>query len=273
MSNSLKVSVLMPAYNAGPYLAEAIDSILSQTYRDFNFIICDDCSTDDTLQIIQKYAAIDSRIVVIKNDKNLGIAKTRNRLVEHSTAEYIAWQEADDISLPQRLEHQVSFMEQNPDVAICGGYLECFNTSGVIGVRKYPVDNDSLRKLVFRYAPVAEPAAIIRKSCLDVVGPYSVQYTPADDLEMTLRLGANYKMANLPEIVLKFRLHNTANSTTFSKLKILELNTLAVRRQYIDKYKMTLLDRLYNMAQYVSIYTIPPGLKIQIFNRWRNSKS
>lgn len=266
------ISVLTPAYNAEEYIAETIESILTQTYGDFEYIIADNSSTDRTWQIISEYAQKDKRIIAVKNDSNLGIAGNRNKLIDLAHGKYIVWQEADDISMPQRIEHQLSFMEQHPEVSLCGGYLECFNESGVIGIRKYPDDDENLRRLIFRYAPVAQPAAIIRKSCLDAMGPYAVQYVPADDLEMTLRLGAVYKMSNLPEIVLKFRIHNTVNSTTFSKLKMLELNTLAIRRQYARIYNMTMLDKLYNSAQYASIYIMSPRLKIWLFNRWRNSR-
>lgn len=268
-----KVSVLIPAYNAEPYIKAAIDSILGQTYQDFELIVVDDCSTDDTYNIISQYVARDSRITAFRNEHNQGIAKNRNKLLGFATGEYIIWQEADDISLPQRIEHQLAFMEAHPNVAICGGYLECFDEKKIVGIRKYSSIDAELRKLVFRYAPVPQPAAIIRRSCLIEVGPYNPDYTPADDLEMTLRLGSHYELANLPEIVMRFRIHNNANSTTFTKLKKLELNTLAIRQKYANEYGMSLFDKIYNLAQYISIFIVPPRLKIWLFNRFRNSKA
>lgn len=268
-----KISVLMPAYNAEPYIEAAIDSMLNQSHQDFEFIIGDNRSTDRTWEIIQKYASQDSRIIAMRHETNLGIAGNRNRLVERAQSEYVAWQEADDISLPLRLEHQLAFMETHPQVGICGGYLECFDENGIVGIRKYPSGDKELRKLVFRYAPVPQPAAIIRRHCFENVGLYDSVFTPADDLEMTLRLGTRFELANLPEVVMRFRLHNNASSTTFSKLKTLERHTIAVRKKYARAYNMNLFDRLYNIAQELSIYLIPPRFKIWLFNFFRNSRA
>lgn len=270
----IKVSILTPAYNAADYIAETIESVLAQSYKDFEYIVCDDCSTDNTLNIIRKYASRDPRIAVIRNEVNLGIARTRNRLLEHASGQYIVWQEADDISVSDRIEKQLAFMDSHPEVGICGGTLECFDEEGVISYRRYPTGHAALRKIVFRYAPVPQPAAIIRRSCFDTLGHYLHDFTPADDLEMTLRIGARFAMANLPDTVLRFRIHNNTTSTTFSKLKKLELQTIRARRTYDGKgYSMDLFDKAYNILHYASIFLLPPRLKIGLFNWWRNTRA
>ena len=130
-----KISVLTPAYNAEAYIGETIESILGQTFADFEYIIFDDCSTDGTWEIIIRYAEKDSRIVPVQGEKNLGFAGAYGRLASLATGEYVAWQSADDISMPYRLEHQLRFMENNPDVGVCGGYILLFDREKEIGVR------------------------------------------------------------------------------------------------------------------------------------------
>ncbi|MCX6808606.1 MAG: glycosyltransferase [Candidatus Berkelbacteria bacterium] len=272
MSKKPLVSVLTPAYNAEKYLVETIEGILSQSFSDFEFIIIDDRSTDKTWQIIKEYAKKDTRIIPLQNEKNLGIAGNRNKGLKYAQGEYIVWQDADDISLPDRLEKQVSFMQEHKDVAICGGFIQFFDYTGLGGVRKYKPDDNSLRKTIFRFSPVAQPAAIIRKSCLDEVGSYDLEFPPAEDLDMSFRLGRKYKFANIQSVVLRYREH--PNSATFSKLRRMELLTLKIRKKHAKDsgYKMTIGDKIFNFLQFISIYLFPPNLKIKIFNFFRNDK-
>lgn len=268
--NDLKVSVITPAYNAERHIKEAIDSILLQTLSDFEFIILDDCSTDNTWEIIKQLSKKDNRIIAVKNENNLGIAGNRNKGISLAKGKYIAWQDADDISIVSRLEKQYQLMENNSDVGICGGFLQFFSDKGILGVRKYAPDDMTLRKKIFKYSPVAQPAAMIRKKCLDEAGEYNLKYPPAEDLDMSFRIGRKYKFANLQDIVLKYR--ENINSATFTKLRTIELNTLEIRKKYSTDlaYKMTLADRIYNFLQYISIYMIPSKLKIWLFDFIRN---
>jgi len=270
-NNNLKVSVITPAYNTERYIGDAIESILQQTFADFEYIIIDDCSKDTTWEIIQNYAKKDSRIIALRNEKNLGIAGNRNRGLRESRGKYVVWQDADDISLPQRIEHQYQFMEAHPEVGIVGGYLQFFNEYGNTTVRKYKPDDASLRKKIFRYSPVGQPGAMVRKKSLDEVGEFDLRYPPAEDLDMSFRIGSKYALANLEEIVVRYR--ENANSATFTKLKIIERNTIIIRRKYAKGYgyTMNLADMIYNVLQYLSIYIIPPRVKIWLFDFIRNS--
>ena len=260
----------MPAYNAEKYITEAIDSILNQTYHNFELIIADDCSTDKTWQIIREYSEKDPRIVAIQNKKNLYIAENRNNLISLAKGEYIAWQDADDISLSDRLEKQYLFLKNNPEVGIIGGYLQFFNEKGEISIRKYETEDNQIRKTIFRYSPVAQPAAMIPKKCLIETGNYNPEYPPAEDIDMNFRIGEKYKFANLPQIVIKYRVNE--NSATFNKLRKIEFVTLYIRSKYIFnvKYSFNLLDVIYNFIQFISIFLIPTKLKITLFNLIRN---
>lgn len=266
----LKISVITPAYNVERYIKEAIDSILSQTLPDFEFIILDDCSTDNTWEIIKQFAGKDNRIIAVRNEVRLGIAGNRNKGVSLAKGKYIVWQDADDISIISRLEKQYQFMEKNSDVGICGGYLQFFSDKGESGVRKYATDDKTLRKSIFRYSPVAQPAAIIRKKCFDDFGEYDLRYPPAEDLDMSFRIGTKYKFANLPQIVIKYRENYT--SATFTRLRIIEVNTLEIRKKYarMPNYNITFFDKIYNIVQYISMLIIPARIKIWLFDLIRN---
>lgn len=265
------VSVLMPAYNAEMYIGEAIQSILNQTFTDFELIISDDASIDKTWEVIQDYAKKDKRISAYKNKKNLYIAENRNVLVRKANGKYIAWQDADDVSMSNRLKKQYELMEKDPSLGIVGGYLQFFDASGLKSIRRYATDDVSLRKSVFKYSPVAQPTAMIRRECFDRVGLYNPEYPPAEDIDMSFRIGTLYKFANLPEVTLNYREHDS--SATFKKLKKIELSTLKVRWQNNNtgKYKMSFIDKIYNVLEYVSIFLIPPKLKIALFNLLRNT--
>lgn len=267
------VSVVIPAYNAEEYLDEAIESVLNQTFQDFEVIVIDDCSTDNTWPIIRNFANKDSRVRAYLNTQNLGIAGNRNKGISLATGKYLAWQDADDISLPIRLEKQYKFMESHPEVGIVGGYIELFRGQKTVGIRKYPTDDISLRGCIFRYSPIAQPAAMLRLEALRKVGQYNPKYLAAEDLDMTFRIGEYFKLANLDEIVLRYRESDT--SATFTHLKKMELGTLEIRRKYASSsaYKIVLGDRIYNLLHFMSVWIVPSRVKIRLFNWWRNMAS
>ena len=190
-----------------------------------------------------------------------------------AAGKYLVWQDADDVSLPTRLEKQYHFMEAHPEVGIVGGYIELFRGDKTLGVRKYPANDDSLQKCIFRYSPIAQPAAMVRLEALRKVGEYNLKYPPAEDIDMTFRIGAHYKLANLQEVVVRYRESDT--SATFTRLRKMELSTLEIRRKHAMSpvYKMTVGDRVYNALHFVSVWVVPPRVKIKLFNWWRNSAS
>lgn len=267
------VSVVIPAYNAAPFLADAVRSILEQTYPHFEIIVIDDASTDDTWTVAQRCAEGDTRVAIHRNSRNLGIAGNRNRGVTLARGKYLAWQDADDMSMPTRLEKQVQLLEAHPDVAIVGGYIELFRGTTTLGVRKYAPDDASLRRCIFRYSPVAQPVAMLRLDALRSVGEYDLRYPPAEDLDMTFRLGEHYRLANVEEVLLRYR--ESDASATFTRLRKMESSTVAIRRHFSASpaYHMTWGDWLFNLAHRASILLVPPRLKIKLFSLWRDSAS
>ena len=133
------ISVLMPVYNVAPYVAEAIESILRQTYRNFEFVIVDDCSTDGTFDICKKYAGQDSRIVLLHNEQNLKIEGTLNKGLEHCHGKYVVRMDGDDISLPDRFERMKAYLDEHPDVSMVGTSVENIDADGkFLGRTVYP---------------------------------------------------------------------------------------------------------------------------------------
>lgn len=207
-----RVSVLMAVYNGEQYLREAINSILDQTFTDFEYIIVDDGSTDRSLQIINSYQ--DPRIKVIRNPHNVGLTRSLNQGLDLACGEYIARMDSDDISLPERLAKQVAYMDAHPEVAVSGTWAKNINSQGVVtGERKMPVGKD-LDHHYWRPSPIIHPSAIIRRSHLDGLR-YDEQIRYAQDFDLWLRIRATHKLSNLPEYLLLYRMHHA--SITFSQ--------------------------------------------------------
>lgn len=270
MSTKPEVSVLMPAYNADKYIADSINSILNQTFKNFELIIIDDGSQDKTWDIIQAFVAKDSRITAFKNSKNSGISFTRNELIRRSSGEFLAWQDADDVSIESRLELQYAFMKANEDVGICGGFLEFFNSTGVISIRKYSANDNELRNSIFRYSPVSQPVAMLRKSIVLQTNGFDEGLVQAEDLDLSFRIGRISKFANVQSVLLRYR--QSSGSISSSKLKQNIRQTLFVRRraQKLYGYKMKFGDVITFFITYIFQF-LPNRVTIFVFNILRNS--
>ncbi|MBW7955742.1 glycosyltransferase family 2 protein [Patescibacteria group bacterium] len=272
MHNAPTISVLMPAYNAAQYIETSIESILQQTFHDFELICLDDASTDNTLEILRKLAKKEKRIRVLSNQQNLNIAASRNILVQAAKGKYIAWQDADDLSVATRLADQKSYLDSHPKVGIVGGYLEFFSDETTLSYRKYQADDTVLRHTIFKYSPVAQPAAMIRRECLKEAGSYGETLSPVEDLDMSFRIGQKWQFANLQYVVLRYRIH--PKSATHRVSRHQEIITLKTRWKYHTHpaYTVSLSDIFFNLAQLLTLYLIPPKMRLQLFNLIRNSK-
>ena len=204
-----KVSVLMSVYNGERYLREAIDSILSQTFKDFEFLIINDGSTDGTDNILRSYH--DQRIRVINNNRNIGLTRSLNKGLVLARAEYIARQDADDISFPDRLEKQLLFMQNNPDIAVLGAQARHIDGTG--RPLKIFGPQHALSPLAVRYslmfdAPVSHPTVVFRKKIVwDTFKGYDVNYNVGQDSELWCRVGKEYSIQILPDVLVTMRLH------------------------------------------------------------------
>ena len=193
-----KITVLMSVYIGERYLREAIDSILNQTFRDFEFLIINDGSTDSTVEILKSFK--DPRIKIINNNKNIGLTKSLNKGLRLAGGEYIARQDADDISLPRRLEIQVAFLDKNPDYALIGSsYHQIDENGGICSLIKVLIEDSDIREGLKKQNWFGHGCVMIRKDVLQEVGGYDEKYKLAQDYDLWLRIAELYKVANIEE--------------------------------------------------------------------------
>jgi glycosyltransferase involved in cell wall biosynthesis len=206
------VSVIIPCFNAGKFLEEAVRSVMQQTYSNIEIIIVNDCSTDDSPAIIAQLQKEDVRIILFNNLENLGISKTLNKAIENSRGKYIARMDADDICFPGRIEKQVNFLEQNPDIAICGGnFIKIDEQGNKTGKVIFPTGNKILKAELLFYCPFAHPAMMLRKTVLETVGGYK-DLAPAEDYELWLRIAEKFNVENLSDYLIYYRVHSSSIS-------------------------------------------------------------
>ncbi|MCK9265913.1 glycosyltransferase [bacterium] len=214
-----KVTVITPVYNGEKYLDEAIQSILNQTFSDFEYIVINDCSTDKTGEILKKYLKEDARVKLLQNETNKGVCFSLNRGLREAKGEYVAIMDSDDISLPQRLEKQVSFMDSHPEIGVCGSWLEFFGNKIYVW-KTIPQHNDIFVGLLFG-SMFGHPTVIMRKSVLlDLKALYSEEHRAAGDYNFWVRLGiCCVRFANIQEVLLNYRFHSANISTTKRNLQ------------------------------------------------------
>lgn len=200
------VSVVMPVYNGSAFLKEAIASILEQTYTNYEFIIINDGSTDLSENIILSYS--DSRIRYVKHEKNIHLVGTLNEGITLAKGKYIIRMDQDDISLPQRIEKQVLFMEQNSEIGICGSW---FKTIGAVEKYiEYPVEHDEICVSFLFFNPFCHPSTIWRKSfILKNNIKFNSNYNYAEDYKFFWDCSLHMKCANISEVLLFYRIHNS----------------------------------------------------------------
>lgn len=232
MSNSPLVSVNMAAYNAGNYIAEAIESVLSQTYQNWELIIINDCSTDTTADEIAKFN--DHRIKVFHNEQNEGIVYTRNRALHYSQGKYIAVLDADDVFFFDKLEKQIHFMESNSDFGLIGTNMLQIDKQGKpITILELNAPNNHFPFILLFNNFLLHSSVLMHRSLAIkfLYRPLVKDYSPCEDAQIYVDISRERKIWNLPEVLVKYRIHNNSISKT--------------RQDKIDEYqKSIILDQL-----------------------------
>jgi glycosyltransferase involved in cell wall biosynthesis len=218
----LKVSVIMPVYNGERYLSEAIQSVLNQTFKDFEFIIIDDGSVDNSVKIIESFD--DERIVFLKINHK-GIVGALNTGLEIAKGEYIIRTDADDVSVPERFEKLIKYMQENKDISICGSWAISINEKNeILGEMKYPPIKDfEIKKYILFHNPFIHPAVIFkRKEIIDVGGYKNFKHN--EDYELWTRVLIKKTGHNIPEFLIKYRIHSNqlTNKNNF-KMRLIGL--------------------------------------------------
>jgi glycosyltransferase involved in cell wall biosynthesis len=210
----------MPVYNAGEYLVGALDSILAQTFRNWELILINDGSTDNSEDVIMRYAQYeDNRIYYIRNTENLQLIKTLNKGIGYCQGEYIARMDADDVCFPDRLRVQVEFLDSHPDYLMCGTNAIVINNKGKKNgqIRNLP-DNDYLQVNMLFSPPFIHPSVMVRREVL-VRNPYNEAYKHVEDYDLWRRIARQGKIANLGKDLLAYRWHDNNVSALNDKVQ------------------------------------------------------
>lgn len=224
---SPKISVVLSSKNGMPFLPEAVDSILNQSFTEFELLLLDDGSTDDTKSYMD--GINDSRVVRIYNGCNLGIDGSRNKAFAMARAPYIAPMDADDFAMEDRLAQQYDFMENNPDVLASGGAISIYETGEIL---KYPTMPTAVKYCTLFNAPIAHPASIFRrKEVFEITGGYPPNLSPTEDygLWALLLMSGKGELANIEKILLRYRTHPSRDRGNYHQ--IMESQADKVREQ------------------------------------------
>lgn len=251
----------MPVYNGLPHLKDAVKSILTQTYTNFEFIIVDDASADKSWQYLKELK--DKRIKLIRNEKNLGVAKSLNIALKSASGEFIARMDADDISLPKRIETQVRFLRLHPSIDICGTWVDLINEKGqIIGAKKYPTKDKKIKNALAWFPPIIHPTMMIKAKAYRQLEGYDPRFDMAEDYDLLLRAKKEFMMANIPQRLLLLRLwENRRSRAQMHKMDKIDLKIKleAFKKGYFGPlYVVTIVKK------FLMTYLLPISLKVKI---------
>lgn len=225
------ISIILPCYNADKFIKESIESITTQTYKNWELIIIDDASRDSTEKIIKSFK--DSRIKYLKNNKNLGVVKSLNRGIKEAQGKYIARMDADDKMTKTRLEKQINFLFTNPCYALVGSNHRIINKNGfTITFSKYPSENEHIQILKYFINPFSHPSVLIRREIFDYL-KYMGNFTHCEDYELWFCILEKHKGYNLPEALTDYRIHG--ENLSIQKSKVQKENTITLVADRLEK--------------------------------------
>ncbi len=265
------VSVVMSVYNGEKYLHESVDSILNQTYKNFEFIVINDGSEDNSLDVLLKYQTMDNRLLIV-NQSNIGLTRSLNRGIKLAAGRYIARQDTDDKSLPERLKKQLRFLEANSDYFLVGTAYKVIDQKGnIVGDSSVPffTDDDKLQAVMNRFNPFFHSSVMFRNDvgCLGCF--YDPSYEYAQDYELWTRISKLYKVCNLPEVLALSRHWPEMISVKKSKRQrryILRAKRQAILNSFAD------IGFWYYLLKDLSVVYLPTSVK-RLYNQFgRRSK-
>lgn len=275
-----KVSVVMPVYNGERFLQEAIESILDQTFKDFEFLIINDGSTDQSEEIIRKYAQIDERINLIINTKNLGIAEATNVGIAHVRGEYIALMDQDDISMPERLEKQVVFLDTHPEICAVGGNTAVLDEDGRIHNRRPVLTSPVLIRWELLFCnQLRNPTVMMRREIFTKNRLRYENFSPLQDYRFWLKLNMQCWLANMPENLVTYRLHH--DNASISQSDKYSDNLQVTRNEFINELFGKKLSHVRGLTDPTLIKNVSEAKEIcsviiawqKISNSWSPSKA
>lgn len=271
------ITVYMPVFNAAKFLDQSINSILNQTFTNFEFIIIDDASTDNSWKIVKDYAKKDKRIIAIKNHINLGVSLTSNIAISMAKGKFLARMDADDISFPNRLQKQIDYLKQNSDTIAVGGQCVLIDeNNNIIGNKTFPYQHQKLKNMIIWAVPMQQPSVMINLTKLPKdFNWYAPSETSAEEIDLMFRLMNYGQIANTSEFLLFYR--HLDNSLSHKNPKKTFWITLQSRINAIKNgYNPTIFGIILNIIQILVILLVPNKI---ISNLWylirgiRNTKN
>ena len=256
------ISVIMGVYNSQRTLYEAVKSILDQSYSNFEFVICDDASTDDSLKLLDSFN--DHRLKILRNKTNKGLAYSLNKCLSVSTGVYVARMDADDMAYPSRLEKQLSFLEEHKNIDAVGSSVSVWDGRTILGIRNYP-EFPSV-KHVIKSNPFAHPTVMLRKKVYEVLGGYRVTKSTkrAEDLDLWFRFFKHgFVGYNLQTPLLRY----TEQNTDFEKRTVSA--AIGIAKVYLNGYRLLGFPKIYNIYVIKPIVSaiLPIPLKLYLRNK------
>ena len=268
-SNNPLVSILIATYNSENFIKETLDSVLNQTYKNLEIVLCDDASSDNTVNILKEYQKKDERVKIIQNNKNLGISLNMNNGSRQCNGKYIAILDGDDWAYPYRIEEQVKLMEENPKVVLCSGYMDiCDETLNVKTTRKYPLEDKNIRKAIIRYNPICHPASMWRTSELKKTTLYSDNFTIARDYDLLVRISKFGEYRNIGKPLIKYRVRE--ESETGKRVRQTQWYSFYIQMKAHFEYGFPLKfgDRIFLFFRLVATVILPVSLQRFIANNF-----
>ncbi len=267
MSNSQKISIILPVYNTLPYLKQCIESVINQSHRNIELVIIDDDSTDGSWEVIQSYAKVDKRIVCKRNERNSGVSYTANKAITLTTATYIARIDSDDYMEAHRLEKQLSYMLSNPDYVMIGSQVDLVDENGNFRHKMvYPKTHKDVCDTIFSFHPFATNSILVNTEMLpDNFRWYDPKLKIAEDLDMYFRLLPLGKVGNLPETLTITRersgsLMRTNYAETFKAISAVRMRAITIYGIY-----PTLKQQIIMKIQWMAIQIVPTKILMPIF--------
>lgn len=265
--NEPLVSLIMPVYNTGQFLNEAISSIKNQTYQNWELIIVDDHSTDNSPSLLRKISGKDQRIKVFYNKENKGVSYCANLALTKAKGQYVARMDSDDISSIDRIEKQLEFLIKNEDVVAVGGQCEVLNANGQpIGTKKFPTDSAEVAKMLFTFASIQQPAMMVNSQLLpkNFVW-YDESLRAGEEHELLFKFLQYGQLANLTDVVLGYRMHGENISTKHPKKDF--FNILNARLKAIREYgyRPTVKAVLTNLVQLTVVGLLPEKIFYSLY--------
>lgn len=282
MIENPEISVIMPVFNSSKYLKEAIQSILNQSFENFEFIILNDNSTDESLKIIKEFQLIDSRIIIINKTENFGPSTLRNEGIEIAKAEFIALMDADDVAISSRFEKQIEVLKNNNDIGLCGSWFKLFGENIEDQIIKHYEFHDDLKINFLLECYIGNPTVMLKKSLLKDLR-FKNEFRVMEDYELWVRFIHTTKFYNIQQVLLDYRWHqsNITKTTNVDITKIhLSIQTSQLKEFGIDLntpnldcYFLSLefkerqnTEKLKNII-YSGKFLIEKNLKLKIFNQ------